>query len=72
MILLSWNYHSLGQASVGRALKALIDEYNSDCIYLMETKIKESQTTNIAKKFGFDLFVVVPPIVSRGGLLFLG
>lgn len=56
---------------MGRALKALIGEYNPDCVYLMETKLKKGQTTKIVKKFGIDLFVAVPLVGSIGGLLFL-
>lgn len=71
MILISCYCRGLVQASVGRALKALIGEYNFDCISLMETKLQEGQATTIVKKFGFDLFVTFPSVGSRGGLLFL-
>lgn len=37
----------------------------------METKLKESQTSTIVTTFGFDLYFAIPPIGTRGGLLFL-
>lgn len=71
MIPVSWNFRGLGQASVGRTPKAIIRMYNPDCVYLMETKLKANQTSTIVNRFVFDLFVAVPPIGSREGLLFL-
>lgn len=71
MILVSWNCRRLSQSSVCRTIKALIGDYNPDCIYLMETKLNASLTTTIVHKLGFDLFFFLPPVGSRWSAIFV-
>lgn len=71
MILVSRNCRGLAQAAVGRALWAFITTYNPDCVFLLETKLKENHTASIVHRSSFSLFAASPPIGSRGGLLFL-
>lgn len=45
--------------------------YNPDCVFLLETKLRERKNNTIVHKFGFSLFSFVSHIGTRGGLQFL-
>ena len=68
MIIFAWNCRGLGQASVIRDLRALLQSSKPDCLILMETKVNDATMIRILRNLGFSNHVYHPPIGLSGGL----
>lgn len=68
MIVLFWNCRGLAQASTISSLRAMLRQYNPDCLCIVETKI--SNASGILALLGYVDSVEVPAVGLRGGSIF--
>ncbi|KAK9286353.1 hypothetical protein L1049_014747 [Liquidambar formosana] len=68
MILFSWNCRGISQASVVRHLRAIVQEFNPECIFLTETKVGVPKMQDIVNSLGFLHSEIVPAVNRSGGL----
>ncbi|KAK9948392.1 hypothetical protein M0R45_003972 [Rubus argutus] len=64
MKLFCWNVQGLGRPRTLRALRNLLKEKTPDLVFLMETRMVDTQIANLATDVGLSNFIVV----SREGL----
>lgn len=70
MKIIPWNCRGLHRPAAGRALKALIREFDPVGIFLIETKCADEIVAKVMKYLGFTFFFSVSPLGSKGGLAF--
>ena len=68
MIAISWNCQNAGSALTVKALKMLKRKYDSDVVFLMETKNRRDRLEGLREKLKFGEGVYVDPEGLSGGL----
>lgn len=68
MLVLFWNCQGLAHASTINYLRAMLRQYNPDCLYIVETKI--SNASGSLSRLGYPDSLEVLAVGTRGGLIF--
>lgn len=69
MKLLFWNCGGMACTLAINSLRAMIQDHNPDCLYIMESKVCENVASSILNRLGYYYSVFVPPIGAKGGLV---
>ena len=69
MKILSWNVQGIGNPWTFNAINSHIREHKPDVIFLMETKLMNSQALALVEKLQFEKWLVVDRDGMSGGLL---
>lgn len=71
MLILSWNCWGLGNHPTIRALKSFVRGTNPSILFLSETKMSETMSSQRVKQFGFHNACIVSSVGISGGLWLL-
>ena len=71
MRVLGWNCQGLGNPRSVRALRSLMQQWDSDFVFLSETKLKKNSMDKKKGSVGFINGLVVPSHGRSGGLALL-
>ena len=71
MRILRWNCWGICNASIARALQALIRVHNPVCVFLCKTKASEDRMKKLASSIGFSEHVLVSAKGKAGGICLL-
>jgi exonuclease III len=71
MIILSWNCRGLGNPKAIRALHEMVQSKVPSILFLIETKMDNSEMTVVRSRLGFHNALIVPSMGRSGGLAML-
>ena len=70
MKLLAWNCRGFARLAAKLAFKGFLKNYNTDFIFLSETKILESKIKPFLSHLGFTNLLYKNPVRKAGGICF--
>ena len=71
MNCLSWNCRGIGNSQTVRALHNLVQQYNPNIVFLMETKVGAKRMVNVKERIGLPNGLIIPSEGKSGGMALL-
>ena len=71
MNCLSWNCRGIGNSRTVRALHNLVQQYNPNIVFLMETKIGAKRMVKVRERIGLPNGLILPSEGKSGGMALL-